>query len=99
MQLEPDLTLKEANDLAHQCKSVKKQQPTVRDQDTKQGAIRNKHGRQQSKNSFLPFINLTVNHIHNSTRCGQSPKHYKRSCHAKDSICHGFHKKENFKVV
>ena len=30
MQLEPDLTLKKAIDLAHQCESVKKQQPTVR---------------------------------------------------------------------
>ena len=48
MQLEPDLTLKKAIDLAEQCESVKKQQLTVRGQDTEQvavEAIRKKHCR------------------------------------------------------
>ena len=39
MQLEPDLTLKKATDLARQCESVKKQLPTVRGQDTQQVAV------------------------------------------------------------
>ena len=39
MQLEPDLTLKKATDLAHQYESVKKQLPTVRGQDTQQEAV------------------------------------------------------------
>ena len=39
MQLEPDLTLKKAIDLACQCENVKKQQPTVRGQDNEQVAV------------------------------------------------------------
>ena len=75
MQLEPDLTLKKAIVLAHQCESVKKQQLTVRGQDTEQvaiEAIRKKHGRQQLKNPISCATNPTLNHIHRSTRCGQS---------------------------
>ena len=102
MQLEPDLTLKKAIDLARQCESVKKQQPTVRGQDTEQmavEAIRKRHGRQQSKNPISPSTNPALNHIHSCTRCGQSPKHDKRSCPAKDSVCHRCHKKGHFKAV
>ena len=102
MQLEPDLTLKKAIDLARQCESVKKQQPTVRGQDTEQmavEAIRKRHGRQQSKNPISSSTNPALNHIHSCTRCGQSPKHDKRSCPAKDSVCHRCHKKRHFKAV
>ena len=96
MRLEPDLTLKKVINIARQCESVKKQQPTVRGQDTEQmavEAIRKRHGRQQSKNPILPSTNPALNHIHSCTRCGQSPKHDKRNCPAKDSICHRYHKK------
>ena len=102
MQLEPELTLKKAIDLARQCESVKKQQPTVRGQDTEQvavAAIRKKYGRQQSKNPISPSTHPALNHIHSCTRCGQSPKHDKRNCPAKDSICHKCHKKGHFKAV
>ena len=33
------------------------------------------------------------------TRCGQLPKHDRRSCPAKDSICYKCHKKGHFKAV
>ena len=61
MQLEPDLTLKKAIDIARQCESVKNQ----RGQDTEQvavEAIRKKDGRQQSKNpnSTNPAIFIAV---------------------------------------
>ena len=102
MQLEPDLTLKKATDLVRQSESVKKQQPTVRGQNTEQVAVEaiiKRHGRQQSKNPISPSKNPALNHIHSRTRCGQSPKHDKRSCPAKDSICHRCHKKGHFKAV
>ena len=102
MQLEPDLTLKKAIELARQSESVKKQQPTVRGQGKEQvavEAIRKRHGRQQSKNTSFPSTNPAFNHIHACTRCGQLPKHNKRNCPAKDSICHKCHKKGHFKAV
>ena len=49
MQLEPDLTLEKAIDLACQCESIKKQQSIVRGQHTQQVAVEaiwKKHGRQ-----------------------------------------------------
>ena len=62
-------------------------------------AIRKRHGRQQSKNTNFPSTNPAFNHIHACTRCGQLPKHDKRNCPAKDSICHKCHKKGHFKAV
>lgn len=102
MQLEPDLTLTKAIELARQSESVKKQQPTVRGQEREQmavEAIRKRHGRQLSKNPILPSTNPAFNHNHTCTRCGQSPKHDKKSCPAKDSVCHRCHKKGHFKTV
>ena len=62
-------------------------------------AIRKRHSRQQSKNPNFPSTNPAFNRIHACTRCGQLPKHNKRSCPAKDSICHKCHKREHFKAV
>ena len=49
------------------------------------------------------YVHSTVyrnlNHNHTCSRCGQSPKHDKKSCPAKDSICHRCHKNGNFKTV
>ena len=98
MQLEPDLTLEKAIELAQQSESVKKQQPTVRGQEREQmtvEAIRKRHSRQLSKNPILPSTNPA---FHICTRCGQSPKHEK-SWPGKDSVCHRCHKKGHLKTV
>ena len=66
MLLELDLTSKKAIDLARQYESVKKQQPTVRDQDVEQvavEAIRKKHCRQQSKNPISSSTNPAFDKI------------------------------------
>ena len=97
--MEPDLTLKKTINLARQCESVKKQQPTVRDQDTEQVAEEAIRKTWQTKNPISPSTNPALNHTHSCTRCGQSPKHDKRSCPAKDSVCHRCHKKGHFKAV
>ena len=47
----------------------------------------------------LPSTNPALNHNHTCTRCGQSPKHDKKSCPAKDSICHRCYKKGHFKAA
>ena len=102
MQLEPDLTLKKAIELARQNESVKKQQPTVRGPNKEQvavEAIRRRHGRQLSKNPISPSTNPAANRNHSCSRCGQSPKHDKKNCPAKDSVCHRCHKKGHFKAV
>ena len=62
-------------------------------------AIRKRHGRQLSKNPILPSTNPAFNHNHTCSRCGQLPKPDKKSCPAKDSICHRCHKKGHFKAV
>ena len=87
MQLEPDLTLKKAIELARQNESVKKQQPTVRGQNKEQvavEAIRRRHCRQLSKKPISLSANPAVNH--SCSKCGQSSKHDKKNCPAKDSI-------------
>ena len=102
MQLEPNLTLIKAIELARQSESVKKQQPTVRGQEKEQMAvevIRKKPGRLPSRNPNLPGTNPPLNRNHGCTRCGQLPKHDKKNCPAKDSICHKCHKKGHYKAV
>ena len=88
MQLEPNLTLTKAIELARQSESIKKQQPTVSGQEKEQmavEAIRKKPGRLLSRNPNLPGTNPSLNRNHGCTRCGQLPKHDKKNCPAKDS--------------
>ena len=92
-----------AIDLARQCESVKKKVTTYCKRSTHwtgdSRAIRNRHGRQQSKNPISPSTNPVLNHIHSCSRCGQSPKHDKRNYPTKDSVCYRCHKKGHFKAV
>ena len=62
-------------------------------------AIRKKPGRLPSRNPNLPGTNPSLNRNHGCTRCGQLPKHDKKNCPAKDSICHKCHKKGHYKAV
>ena len=107
MQLEAELTLTKAIEIASQSEAVKEQQSTVRGH-SESISVDVIKKRQFSTNKSIPpqhkFRHSAMNSFKQAqsqacTRCGQTPSHEKKFCPARDSVCHKCHKKGHYKAL
>lgn len=98
LQLDPDLTLSKAMDIARQCETVKHQQSVLRSEDDHKISRINTHAkdtklklsndkRQHSRPP--PRRSQTSNYSQQSFchRCGKKPKHSREQCPAQSAVC------------
>lgn len=88
MQMDPDLTLEKATNLARQSETVKRQQSTIRGQEDKIvetiRRTREKRNYPQKKWQNKPSKTQSMT----CYRCGKSPPHGKGQCPAREAVCH-----------
>lgn len=94
MQLDPELTLDKAVNLARQSEAVRKQQATIRGTESSIEAIKGTGHYQKRKPRPAAQAQPQV-----CTRCGKAPLHGKGQCPAKDVTCHKCGKRGHYKSM